>query len=233
MNEPLYKSVYNIIVKRIADGDYAPGSMLPSEIDLGVDLEVSQGTARKALIELELKGIIQRRQGRGTFVTLRTPENSLFHFFPLRTKAGEQVVPKLESEEVTLRKATPGETKSLHGAPKKVFEINRIRSFEGRTLCQEVSVVPEILFPGLIERSPLPNALYVLYQQAYSCVIISATENLKAGLLGVKLAAIAGLEPMTPIIIAERRAYDLQERLVELRTSQIITDSNTYIVQMD
>ena len=81
MSEPLYMKVFNTVVQRIVDGSYVPGSMLPSEFDLAGELEVSQGTARKALIELEQKGIVQRRQGKGTFVTLRTPENSLFHFW--------------------------------------------------------------------------------------------------------------------------------------------------------
>ncbi len=233
MAEPLYQSVYNTIIQRIAGGEYAPGSMLPSEIDLGTELKVSQGTARKALIELELKGIIQRRQGRGTFVTLRTPENSLFHFFPLRTKDGEQIEPELESETVTRRKATAEETKKLNGQPKQVFEISRIRSFNNKPLCHEVSVVPAQLFPGLQERSPLTNALYVLYQQAYSCVIISAKENLKAGFLGPEIAGKTGLDPSTPVIVAHRQAYDLLDRLVELRASTIITNDATYLVQMD
>lgn len=233
MSEPLYQSVYNAIVNRIADGHYAPGSMLPSEIDLGKELGVSQGTARKALIELELKGIVKRRQGRGTFVTLRTPENSLFHFFPLRTEDGEQVLPQLESETVTRRKAKAKEKKMLHDHPDTVFEINRIRSFNGKPLCHEVSVVPTELFPGIQERTPLPNALYVLYQHSFSCVIISAKENLRASVLGPEIAEKTNLDPMTPVIKAERRAYDLQDRLVELRTSTLITNDTSYFVQMD
>lgn len=233
MSEPLYRSVYNTIIKRITEGEYAPGSMLPSEFDLGAELSVSQGTARKALIELELKGIVKRRQGRGTFVTLRTPENSLFHFFPLRTDDGEQVVPEPVSETVTRRTATAKEKKLLHGHPDSVFVISRIRSFNGTPLCHEVSVVPVELFPGLQERSPLPNALYVLYQHAFSCVIISAKENLRASILGPEIAEKTNMDPMTPVITAERRAYDLLERLVELRTSTIITNDTSYFVQMD
>ena len=233
VSEPLYRSVYNTIIKRIAEGEYAPGSMLPSEFDIGSELGVSQGTARKALIELELKGIVKRRQGRGTFVTLRTPENSLFHFFPLRTEDGEQVVPELVSETVTRRKATAKEKKVLHGQPDSVFVISRIRSFKGTPLCHEVSVVPVALFPGIQERSPLTNALYFLYQHSFSCVIISAKENLKAGVLGPEIAERMQMDPMTPVIISNRRAYDLLDRLVELRTSTIITNTTTYFVEMD
>lgn len=230
MVKPLYRIVSNTIIERIVDGSYAPGAMLPSEMDLAAQLGVSQGTARKALIDLEQKGIIERRQGRGTFVTLRTPESSLFHFFRLRDANGEQIVPELEQETIARRPSTPEERETLHGAPEEVFEIVRVRSSKGVPLCHEICVVPTALFPGLLEREPLPNTLYVLFQQAYSCIVISAEESLKAGLLGEEYAEALRSRPDEPVITARRKTYDLLNRIVELRTTRILTDQNSYDV---
>jgi len=47
-----------------------PGDLLPSEADLARDLEVSRTTVREALRILELGGLIQTRQGKGSTVTL-------------------------------------------------------------------------------------------------------------------------------------------------------------------
>ena len=232
MKDPLYKKVLNIIVERIANGQYVPGSMLPSEILLAIELNVSQGTARKALFELERKGIVQRRQGKGTFVTLRTPENSLFHFFRLRDKSGAQVAPQLETETVVQRTARKSERNLLFGKPEKVFEINRVRSFKGTPLCHEKTIVPTQLFLGLKDRSPLPNALYVLFQHAYSCIVISAEESLTAATLDETTAAELQVPVGTPVIIAHRRAYDLLERLVELRISTLLTEEASYFVDL-
>ena len=233
MPDPLYRIVYNEIIRRIVDGIYPPGAMLPSEFDLGSELNVSQGTARKALIELERKKIIDRRQGRGTFVTLRTPENSLFHFFRLRNEKGEQAVPTLEEEQITRRRATEAEKSELFGGPEEVFEIFRVRNYQERPIGQETSIVPVALFPGLQDRAPLPNTLYVLFQQAYSCIIISAEENLKAGILGTKIGTKINLDPGKPVIIATRRARDILDRVVELRTSIYLTDTLSYSVMMN
>lgn len=230
MVEPLYRIVTNTIIERIVDGSYAPGAMLPSEMDLAAQLGVSQGTVRKALIELEQKGIIDRRQGRGTFVTLRTPESSLFHFFRLRDSDGEQIVPQLEQESMTRRRATAHEKDTLHGAPDEVYELVRVRSRDGVPLCHEICVVPTALFPGLQERAPLPNTLYVLFQQAYSCIVISAEESLKAGLLGEEYAEALQASPGEPVITARRKTYDLLNRVVELRTTRILTEENSYHV---
>ena len=154
MSQPLYQTVYDAILQRIATGVYGPGAMLPSEFDLADDLNVSQGTARKALMMLEQAGIVQRRQGRGTFVTLRTPETALFHFFRMRDADGEQVVPVLEHETVTRRPSTAEERARLYDAPAEVFEIARRRSFRGEPMSLEWCIVPAALFPGLDERAP-------------------------------------------------------------------------------
>lgn len=232
MTEPLYKQVFDTMIRRIADGEYLPGSMLPSEFDLADDLNVSQGTARKALMALEHKGIVQRRQGKGTFVTVRTPENSLFHFFRLRTPDGKQVAPQLLLSEVKSRASRKDERALLYGAPKKVFEINRVRTFNDQPLCHEQSIVPVELFPGLQERKPLPNALYVLFQQAYSCVVISAEEHLTAGLLSDPIASLLQQKSGTPVIVAHRRARDLLERVVELRTTTLLTTESSYNIDL-
>ncbi len=232
MNQLLYKQVADNVIQRIVDAEYPPGSILPSEFELAAEMNVSQGTARKALIELEKRGIVQRRQGKGTFVTLRTPENSLFHFFRLRTEDGEQVVPVKMHEEIRVRKARESEKRSLHGNPDRVFEITRIRTFKEKALCQEISIVAEDRFPGLKERAPLPNTLYVLFQQAYSCIIISASEQLTADILTAPLASLMNKPEGTPVIVAHRKALDLQNRVVELRKSTYLTAGTSYSVDL-
>lgn len=232
MNRPLYQTVIDTIIARIAEGSLAPGAMLPSEGDLGAELGVHQGTARKALIELENRGIVQRRQGRGTFVTVHTPDKALFHFFRLRHPDGSQVTPELASETVRHRAATRAERDALHGTPDRVFEIDRVRTTDGRRTVFEVSIVSAGLFPGLDDRTPLPNTLYVLYQRAYSCVIVKAEERLSAGTGPAHVTEALAIAPETPLMIAERRAIDLADRVIELRRSYYLTDGYHYDIHL-
>ncbi|MEO0343424.1 MAG: GntR family transcriptional regulator [Pseudomonadota bacterium] len=233
MSEPLYKMVYRRVIERIAEGTYPPGAMLPNEFDLAADLGVSQGTARKALSALEDKAIVQRRQGKGTFVVLRTPENSLFHFFRLRTFDGVQVTPEPAKETVIKRKASQNERETLCDHPTHVFEITRVRSFKGQPFCMEQSVVPVELFPGLMERTPLKNALYVMFQQAYSCIVISAEENLHAAIADAELADFMGIEKGIAVLVSERVTRDLLDRTVEMRKGVYVTNELTYFVEMN
>jgi GntR family transcriptional regulator len=68
---PLYQSVHRELRRRILSGAYAPGVCLPAERMLIAEFGVSLITVRRALDELVLDGLIERRQGVGTFVRER------------------------------------------------------------------------------------------------------------------------------------------------------------------
>ncbi|MBM3145065.1 MAG: GntR family transcriptional regulator [Chloroflexi bacterium] len=64
----LADQVYEIIVKGISNGAYAPGSLLPSENQLAERFNVSRPTIRAAFARLVERGFVKRQRGVGTFV---------------------------------------------------------------------------------------------------------------------------------------------------------------------
>lgn len=60
--------VYDIIVRKIANGTWKKGEKIPSEIELARDLGVSRVTLKMALQKLNTLGIIETRVGEGSFV---------------------------------------------------------------------------------------------------------------------------------------------------------------------
>lgn len=66
---PLYLQIVEKLREKIVSGEYAPGTLLPSETALTKIFGVSRVTVRQALAELEERGLIYRQQGRGTFVS--------------------------------------------------------------------------------------------------------------------------------------------------------------------
>lgn len=232
LSQPLYQHVYQTVLMRIVDREWGPGAMLPSESELGRQLGVSQGTARKALMELENRGIVERKQGRGTFVATTTPESALFHFFRLRRQDGSQVIPVCETETVTRRTITPAEAGILGDGSEQVFEIARVRSIDGNRIVREIAIVSAALFPGLSDRSPLPNTLYALYQQSYGIVISNADEKLRAVLADDDDAALMDVAVGAPLIEVTRHAIDILDRCVEYRVSRYMTADLNYSLQL-
>jgi GntR family transcriptional regulator len=66
---PLYLQVKEQIRHRIAVGELKPGEEIPSIRALAASIQVSVITIKRAYLELEHEGVIQARQGRGSFVS--------------------------------------------------------------------------------------------------------------------------------------------------------------------
>jgi GntR family transcriptional regulator len=65
---PKYLAIYHRIVDMVQVGSWKPGEQLPAELDLAREMQVSLGTAQKALRLLADHGVVVRRHGHGTFV---------------------------------------------------------------------------------------------------------------------------------------------------------------------
>ncbi|TDE95170.1 FadR family transcriptional regulator [Occultella glacieicola] len=61
------------IARLIIDGDLAPGDRLPVEKDLAARFDVSRGSLREAVRALAALGVVESRQGDGTYVTSLDP----------------------------------------------------------------------------------------------------------------------------------------------------------------
>ena len=66
---PKYAQIADIFRQRIARGIWAQGLRLPANEDLAAEFGVSRVTIRQAVDLLARDGIIEARQGRGTFIT--------------------------------------------------------------------------------------------------------------------------------------------------------------------
>lgn len=69
MAKSLHEQAAEYIRTRIASGEYAVGSQIPTEKELCALLQVSRPTLRQALDALTREGVLSRVKGRGTFVT--------------------------------------------------------------------------------------------------------------------------------------------------------------------
>src|SRR5919202_1506403 len=126
---PLYRQVRALLVRRLAEGVWQPGQLLPSEGQLAAELGVSQGTVRKALDALTAERLLVRRQGRGTFVAEHDGERILFHFFKLMPDAGKPSFP--ESRIVTTRAAQADADERDRLGPRRAGDRGGYRAARG------------------------------------------------------------------------------------------------------
>jgi GntR family histidine utilization transcriptional repressor len=66
-----YQRVKHWLKDGLARGRWAPGALMPSEAELVARFGVSRMTVGRALNELQADGLVERRQGQGTFAAER------------------------------------------------------------------------------------------------------------------------------------------------------------------
>ena len=88
-DQPLYTQISTSFLQQVREGRLLPGDRLPTELEIMDQFKVSRGTVTRALRDLELRGILLRRRGLGTFVTdakeavaERTEQLSIAMFVP-------------------------------------------------------------------------------------------------------------------------------------------------------
>lgn len=66
--KPLWSQLYDILETRILSGEYREGELMPSEMALIEEFDVSRVTVRQAMDKLINSKLISRKRGKGTFV---------------------------------------------------------------------------------------------------------------------------------------------------------------------
>lgn len=79
---PLRVAAYSRIAEAVRTGALRPGSMLPTEAELGTAMEVSRTVIREALMLLEEDGLVRAKRGVGRFVCESLPRLGIEHLQP-------------------------------------------------------------------------------------------------------------------------------------------------------
>lgn len=66
---PLYFQLFTLLKNRILNGSIPHGEQMPTEEELAKGFSVSRITAKRALDDLSAAELVERRRGKGTFVT--------------------------------------------------------------------------------------------------------------------------------------------------------------------
>jgi GntR family transcriptional regulator len=227
----LYMQIKELLTAKVGKGEWLPGSIIPSEINLAQELGVSQGTVRKAITELVENNVLTRRQGRGTFVSNHDTDRALFHFFHITDNNGHKVLPDSRVLHCRRKPASRVEALKLQLATgTSIIRIERVRNFSAKPTMIETITLPAEPFDDLgREGNPdLPNTLYELYEKQYGITIHSADEHLRAVAASKHDAKLLNLEVGTPLLEIERVALTLDKIPVELRISRCSTRNHHY-----
>ncbi|ALL71597.1 putative alkanesulfonate metabolism utilization regulator (plasmid) [Paraburkholderia caribensis MBA4] len=220
---PRYQRLRDEMVALVAARHWRPGEAIPTEQALAKSYDVAVGTVRKAVDLLVAEGLLERFQGRGTFVRRASFDSSLFRFFRFQTRQGERRIPEsriLRREVVEAPSAVAATLEIPNGA--KVIQMSRLRLIDGAPMLAEEIWLPFDRFAAFaqLELTEIGDLLYPVYEAQCNQVIASATETLTVEAIGPLHARLLRIEPGTPAVVIERLAYGYDRQPLEWRRSR-------------
>jgi GntR family transcriptional regulator len=220
---PLYQRLRDQLAEQIANNRWRPGEAIPTEAALSSEYCLSTGTVRKAIDMLVSENILERQQGRGTFIRRPQFQSSLFRFIRFQSASGERQVP--ESRILSIEPvAAPSTVAQALGLPLEapVIRLIRLRLIGAQPLLAEEIWLPRVQFQTLLEidltkQGPL---LYPIYEEFCGQVVAYAEESLTAEAVSDVHARLLQVPANSPVVVIERLARNYAGQPLEWRRSR-------------
>jgi GntR family transcriptional regulator len=228
---PLYQQIKALITQGLQSGEWKPGELIPSEVELANRFKVSQGTVRKAIDELAAENLVMRKQGKGTFVSTHHEARAHFRFLRLMPDEGVPHYPESKFIEVKRMRAPADVARllDLKSGDAVVF-IKRVQSFDGVPTIVEELWLPGAIFKGLTAERLVEykGPMYGLFESEFGTRMIRATEKIRAVCADDGAAALLRIAANTPLLASERVSYTYGDKAVELRRGLYLTEHHHY-----
>lgn len=225
---PAYLRLASTLRGLIELGKLRGGDGLPSERDLAQAAGLSRVTVRKTLDVLASEGLVERRQGAGSFVArqIEQPASVLIGFTEDMERRGAEAASQVIRKALGL--PDPSETLKLGLSPgERVLRLSRVRLSDGAPLAIEHAVVPAAaLSPG-----DLGASLYAALR-AQGNAPVRALQRVQAGIASPEEAALLELSPGSPVLRIERRSFLANGRPIEVTVSAYRGDKYDFIAEL-
>jgi GntR family transcriptional regulator len=200
---PKHVQLTEMLIREIVAGHITDGSRLPPERRMASDLGVAVGTLRKALAELEAKGLLERRQGSGNYVRARPMVESVYSFFRLELADGGGLPTAKVIDVVKLRKPVDA---PYFGPGNAAHCIRRLRSLDTLPVAIE-EIWLDDRFIDRIRSRDLPDSLYFFYKKTLGLVISRIEDRVTVRIVPAWAPPEYPMQPGAPAGFIERISW--------------------------
>ena len=190
---PLYAQLVEQLRRDIAGGVFAQNGRIPTEAELSTNYGVSRITVRRAIDELVAQGLVEKKQGKGTFVCApkfsRRLDNGPLSFSEMCEANGLQPGAVLIEKGIVVPKSNSiREMLKLKEGESAVY-ISRLRTGNGKPLAFEESYYP-MEFSDLLSIDLEKESVYRYLREVRGVNLNSSTIRLNLTKADAKMAKL-------------------------------------------
>ncbi len=228
---PFHIQLREIIRSRIEDGEYSPGSAIPSENEFAQEFNLNRMTVRNAISALEHEGLLKPVQGKGVFVVGNKISRDLeklsgFH----QTMKERNVSPMIRILNKSIREAGI-KYACIFGVQAKdpIYYIRRLNLAENEPVSIEEIYIPKNILPNLENYDLNVFSLYEIYD-FNNIKLHSGWQTLSIITADPHDARILNINADTSVLLFECTSHDLQGNVIEFSRSYTRGDTANYSV---
>ncbi|OIQ32761.1 MAG: GntR family transcriptional regulator [Alphaproteobacteria bacterium MedPE-SWcel] len=224
---PIYMQISEFLIREIAAGRLVDGQRLAPERELAKSHGTTVRTLRKALSELEKKGMLERVQGSGNYIRAKHSAPSVYSMFRLEltTGGGLPTADILDLAVVPKPADLPRFGTADHGT-----RIRRLRYLNRLPVAVE-----EIWLDGAageIRPQQMSDSLYRTYQLQLGLIIARAEDRVSVAAVPDWAPPGFGLSPGTLTGFIERLSWAQDPAPVEFSRTWFDTDKALYVQRL-
>ncbi|WP_422777568.1 GntR family transcriptional regulator [Pseudomonas mediterranea] len=225
----LYEQIAHRLLEEIQRGDYEPSGKLPSEAQLGERFGVSRVTVRLAVGKLSDDGVVERKQGKGTFVAakqVRHGLDALRSFHEALLLQGLQPTMQVISHAL---QAVPEALRGLFENTGDCLLLERLHSVDGEPIALGRSHLPAELAEVAwteVEHQPI----YSILESITGLPVIRADLAIRAQEADKKLADALQIKRGAALLVMERTSYFADGRCCDRTTFYIRPERYAFIL---
>ncbi len=227
---PLYHQLQEALLEEIRLGNKKPGDILPTEAQLAKRYGVSRATARQALRALSDKGLIERRQGVGTFVG----PGKIIELLPglvsfsqeMRARGYGVTSSVLSVEKVPAPHDVARELAQPSGT--RVLRVIRLRHIDNQPIVLSTSY----LLPAVSPDDDFTQSIYELLERSYGVSVVAGRTRIEAVGASPEDAALLLIRPGFPCLSIRWIGVSSHGNPVEYSSALYRGDRYSYEVEL-
>ena len=232
---PKYLEIQNLLLQRIKNGDYQEGQLIPKEIDLAEQLNVSRPTVRHAIRNLVQGGYLERRKKRGTIVTQTKIKQQFTHVIESYNTEIQNngLVAKTQVLNFSTEKASDEVAEALTIKPNtEVYKLVRLRSADNKPVVFVVTYLPIAQLPDLQKIDFTHHSLYSELAKA-GLEITHVSRKIEVHPATEEEAQLLETDIKAPIFYFHTIGFTKDHRALEYSIASYRGDLNYFMVEID